>query len=68
MSILQQVIKLTGDDSITDSDKLYTIKLCDYHYTILYETRSDYLYIVDVLHGRVTNIATYEYLGTTEGE
>lgn len=68
MSILNQVRQLTGDNSIIDSDKLYTIKLCNHHYTILYEARSDYLYVVDVLHGRVTNIATYEYLGTTEGE
>ena len=66
MSVLEQVRQLTGDKSITNSDKLYTIKLCDYHYTIIYETRSDYLYIADVSNGKVTNVATYEYLNTLD--
>lgn len=66
MSIVNQVIKLTGDTNINNSDKLYTIKLGDYHQVILYETRSDYLYMVEVIHGKVTEITTYEYKGVQE--
>lgn len=68
MSILEQVRQLTGDNSITDSDKLYTIKLCDYHQVILYETRSDFLYMAEVSHGKVEMLSVYDRLLTMEGE
>lgn len=61
--MLEQIRLLTNDESITDSDKLYTIKLSDYHQIVLYETRSDYLYMVEVMHGKIIEIRNYEYLG-----
>ena len=62
--MIEQIRLITGDNTITESDKLYTIKLCDYHYIIFYETRSDYLYMVDVLHGKLIEVSTYERINT----
>lgn len=68
MSILEQVRKLTNDDSITDSDKLYTIAVGNYHKVILYETRSDFLYMAEVSHGKVVMLSVYDRLLSMEGE
>ena len=66
MSVLEQIKQLINDDSITDSDKLYSIALGDYHKVILYETKSDYLYMAEVMHGKVIELTTYEYKGVQE--
>lgn len=62
--MIDEIRKITGDNTITDSDKLYTIKVCDYNYIVFYETKSDYLYMVDVVHGQVTEVSTYERINT----
>ena len=62
--MIKDLRKITGDTSISNSDKLYTIKLSDYHYITFYETRSDYLYVVETKHGQIIEVSTYEYLNT----
>lgn len=66
--MIKELREITGDNTITNSDKLYTIKLSDYHYVTFYETRSDYLYMVETKHGKIVEVSTYEYLNTKATE
>lgn len=67
MELMEQLHRITGDNSISKLDELFTHKLGEDEYVALYETRSDYLYMVHVLHGKIEDVCTYESLGVLDG-